>query len=414
MSSCMQKSTKKQAKRSLSLMMFESAITAGLLSMSIMTPFFNSIGLSQEEIAITQGIFTVVVSILNIPAGWVADRFGRKWANIIGDFGCFLVLLGYSQVTNMLGAIICECMFGLTLALSQGVDNSLIRHFSYTIITGKSEKDCGQNADAEKFFKSKSAKLAFWQYVCTFVIVLLGGPIGAIDFRLAIACSGITHLAGAIAGIFIIDDSEKLKTEQAPLKDMSRIIVSAMKNPPLRRRIFAYAVGREMTHGIIWVVTPLFLSVGVPLSIVSAAWAINSCTCILGAWLATKFTGKLSERKIFAVPLALTILSMGTLSVSLNIYTIWIYFLMGIVQGWTASTLLPMVQKHIQPSEQTSVISLAKVAGQILYIPTVWLIGHMADINLQYAPAITVAIFLPLGLFALKGLRTEDKSNMTQ
>ena len=78
MSNCTQKSTKKQAKRSLNLMMFESAITAGLLSMSIMTPFFNSIGLSQEEIAITQGVFTIVVSILNIPAGWVADRFGRK------------------------------------------------------------------------------------------------------------------------------------------------------------------------------------------------------------------------------------------------------------------------------------------------------------------------------------------------
>ena len=139
----MQKTVNKQAVRSLNLAMFESSITAGLLAMSIITPFFNSIGLSQEDIAITQGVFTIVVSVLNIPAGWMADRFGRKWTNIIGDFGCFLILLGYSRVTSMLGAITCECAFGLALALSQGVDNSLIRHFSYQIITGKSEKDSG-------------------------------------------------------------------------------------------------------------------------------------------------------------------------------------------------------------------------------------------------------------------------------
>ena len=74
-------------KRNLKLLMLESILTAGLLSMSIMTPFFNSIGLNQRQIALSQAIFTIVVSILNLPAGWIADRFSRKWANVIGDFG---------------------------------------------------------------------------------------------------------------------------------------------------------------------------------------------------------------------------------------------------------------------------------------------------------------------------------------
>lgn len=405
-------SVQKIASRSLNLAMFESAITAGLLAMSIMTPFFNSIGLSNEEIAITQGIFTVVVLVLNVPAGWVADRFGRKWANVIGDIGCFIVLIGYSQVTNMLGAVICESLLGLMMALSQGVDNSLIRHFSYKIATGKSETAGARDKNAEELFKNKSAKLALWQFICTFVLVFLGGPIGAIDFRLAIFCSGITHLVGGIAGIFIVDDSEKLKSEQNPLKDMGRILKESAKNAPLRRRIFIHAIGREMTHGIIWVITPIFLSVGMPLTVVSGAWAINSLTCVLGSWLATKFAYKMSERKIFAIPLILMVISMGTMSISLNMFTIWFYFLMGIVQGWTSSTLLPMVQKHIKPSEQTSVVSIAKVAGQILYIPTVWIIGRVADIDLRYAPIATIAIFLPLGLIALKSLINETKNEL--
>ena len=62
------------AKRNLYLVMSESAITAGLMAMSVITPFFNSIGLNQSEISLSQMIFTVVVIILNVPTGYIADR----------------------------------------------------------------------------------------------------------------------------------------------------------------------------------------------------------------------------------------------------------------------------------------------------------------------------------------------------
>ena len=84
----------KKAKRNLHLVMAESAITAGLMSMSVMTPFFNSIGLNNEQISLSQIIFTVVVIVLNIPTGYLADRVNRKWANIIGDFAHGVMPLG--------------------------------------------------------------------------------------------------------------------------------------------------------------------------------------------------------------------------------------------------------------------------------------------------------------------------------
>lgn len=398
------------AKRDLRLTMFESAIGAGLLCMAIMTPFFNSIGLSQEEIALTQAVFTIVVSVLNIPAGWIADRFSRKWANIIGDFGSFLVFLAYANVHSIAGAIICESLLGILLAFSQGVDISLLRHFCYKIVTRKSE-NVRKDEEAEKFFKKKTARLAFWQYVCTLVLLILGGPIGAIDYRLAIALSGVPSLIGGIVSIFIHDDSERLQTNEKPLKDMVRVVKeSVVKNTELRRRIFVYAIGRELTHGIIWVATPMFLLAGVPLSIVSLAWAINSVTCIIGSLLASRYANRLSERWLFAIPLILTFISMGTLSISVNIFTVGIYFLMGIVQGWTNSTLMPMVQHYAKPAEQTSVVSIAKVAGQLLYIPIVMLIGWAADINLQLAPAMTLIIFIPLGIIFLTKLKNEKQT----
>ena len=85
-------------KRNLYLVMAEATITEGLLAMSIMTPFFHSVGLSNEKISLTQIIFTAVLVLLNVPTGYIADRISRKWANIIGDFAvAYLRLCGWTS-----------------------------------------------------------------------------------------------------------------------------------------------------------------------------------------------------------------------------------------------------------------------------------------------------------------------------
>jgi len=386
----------KFAKKNLRLVAFESIITAGLLAMPIMTPFFNNIGLNQEQIALSQIIFTITIMVLNIPAGWLADRFSRKWANVIGDIGCALTLILYSQVQNFAGVVICEILFGLFLAFSQGVDASLIKHFS------------GKIDNSGKLFKTTTAKVASLQFVTVLVVTLLGGPIGAIDFRLAIALSAVVFFAGAIAALFIKDDSENMIPQHNnPLKDMLRVVKDAIKNPALRLRIFAFAVAREMTHGIIWVFTPLLLLAGVPLAVVSVGWAVNAVAGFVGSKIAQRYVNRLREWQIFAVPILLVTVSLGVMSIHFSIATVWLYLLMGVTQGWTSATMLPLVQRHIKPSEQTSVISVAKVIAQFLYIPAVWLIGFAADIKTEYSMLATLIIFVPLSLPILFKLRRE-------
>lgn len=384
------------ANRNLKLTIFESAITAGLISMSIMTPFFYSIGLNNAEIALSQALFTIVVSILNLPMGWLADRLGRKWANVIGNFGHALGFLFYATADNFIEVVFCECWLGVFLSISQGVDFTLLKHFSHQI------------NPSEAFFRRQSAQLTFWQNVCTFALVLLGGPLGAINFRLAIALSGAPSFLGGVASLFIQDNSERLQPTYAnPVRDLLRVIKYALQSPHLRTRLFAYAVGREMTHGIIWVLTPMLLYAGVPLAVVSVAWAIDSLMRILGTRFALRYAPRLEARQIFAIPVALMTVSMLVLSLRLNLWTIGLYLLMSIVCGWTGSTLMPLVQEKTPPAEQTTIISLAKVMGQVLYIPASLIIGWLADLQVRYAASATLIIFLPLSLIIIRHLQRE-------
>jgi MFS family permease len=386
---------KNNPKRNMRLVILESAATAGILAVPIMTPFYLSIGLNQEQIAMSQMAFTVVVMLLNLPLGWVADRFSRKWTNVIGDLLVAIALLLYSTAQTFWFTVLCESICGIGCALSQGVDSTLLKHFA------EKEDKSG------KLFKDKYGKMTSCNQVASLIVMLLGGPIGAISFRLAIAISAIPHILGAFAGMLIVDDSEKLKAESSPLKDIASLVRRNIGNRKLRLRIAAFAIAREVTHGIIWVFTPLMLAVGVPLAVVSMGWVINSIAAYLGTKVARRFAKKLPAWVLFIVPIALVGTASLIMFLDLNIVTICLYACFGLAQGWSATTMMPLVKEEVRAAEQSSVESLARVFAQLLYIGAVWAINRAADIDTRYALLATILIFVPLAIPIACKLRKE-------
>ncbi len=382
---------KMDPKRNMRLVILESAVTAGILAVPIMTPFYLSIGLNQEQIAMSQMAFTVVAMTLNLPLGWVADRFSRKWANVVGDLLVAASLLLYSTAQSFWFVVLCESLCGIGCALTQGVDSTLLKHFAEKI------------DDSGKLFKDKFARMASYNQLATLFIMLLGGPIGAISFRLAIALSAVNHVVGAVMSMLIEDDSERLTAQNNPLKEICGLVSRNLGNRQLRIRLIAFAVAREVTHGIIWVFTPLMLYVGVPLAVVSVGWVINYIAAYLGTTLARRFAPKMSDWQLFIVPIGLVTLASTVMFVHLDIVTVCFYLLFGVAQGWSAATMMPLVKEHVKASEQSSVESLARVVAQLLYIGAVWAINRAADIELSYALLTTVVIFVPLAIpIALK------------
>ena len=68
---------------------------------STITIFWNSIGMDQEAIGFVQMAFTIVICLLDIPMGYLADRFNRKVLNIVGDIGVALTFIFYAFAQNM-------------------------------------------------------------------------------------------------------------------------------------------------------------------------------------------------------------------------------------------------------------------------------------------------------------------------
>lgn len=389
----------KTVQGNLRFLQIEMIITGTLMAMPIMVPFYHSIGMDQGQIGLSQSIFTAAVLILNIPTGWIADRFNRKWSNAAGDLGCVLAILFYAQATCFGDVIIAEIAFGIAAAFSQGADSALLRAYTHLI------------DPSSALFHRQNAMLATWQPIAQVIALIIGGVVGATDLRLAIAISAIPYAIGCVISFFIKEEGERLVSQHRnPLRDMARVTRESVgTDPHLRWLIISYAIGREVTHVMIWALTPLLLLAGVPLAVVAIGWVLNSLSVALGARIAGRWTHAICDWQKLAIPVAAVAVSLIVMSVHLSLVTIWLYAVLGIAQGWSAATLLPMVQSKAPACSQATIVSIAKSASQLLYIPLVWIVGLAGGIDIRLTMVTTLVIFVPLAAITARRLHTLER-----
>ena len=355
--------------------------------------------MNQGQIGLSQSVFTAALLFINIPTGWIADRFSRRLSNAIGDLGCALALLFYSQASNFGDVVAAEVIFGVSLAFSQGADSALLR--AYTQVLDSSGK----------LFSRQSWVISMWQPIAQVIALIIGGFIGAQDPRLAIGISAAPYVIGSLLSFFIKEQGERLVSQHKnPLRDMVRVTRESVgTDPHLRWLILGYGVGREITHVMIWALTPLLLFAGVSLGIVAIGWVLNSLSVALGARIAGWFGENLRDWQKFTIPTIAVLLGLSVMSLHLSLGTIWLYTLLGLAQGWTAALLLPMVQNKAPESNQATVVSIAKSASQLLYIPLVWVVGLAGNIDIRLTMVTTIIIFTPMIIVIARRLYTLER-----
>jgi MFS family permease len=381
------------------LLQTEMVLTKTMMAMSIMTPFFYSIGMSQAQIGFSQALFTIALLLLNIPTGWLADKFSRRWCNLSGDIMVAASLLYYSQANSFTDVVMAEIGFGVGVALSQGSDSGLQKAFCRLLAHGSLERE------SQLLLKSNSRTNSL-QFALQMILVFIGGIIGSEDMRLVIALSAIPYVIGALCMMLMREVGERRASKHRnPLRDIAEAVREIANHRELRTRIAAYAVGRELTHVMVWGATPIMLVAGVTPSLVGLGWALNSVAAICGSILAQRYSPCLPEWVQFGSLCLLVLTALSVMIIHLSLATIWLYMAMGLGQGWSGVTLRSMLQRH-SPLDKVSIIdSTAGTGAQLLYIPLVIGIGIVGAVDIRLSLVAIVAVFVPLAIVISLGLR---------
>lgn len=391
--------------QSLRLLRLEAVITSALIAMPIMNPFFESIGLDQGQIGLSQALFTVALLMFNIPTGWLADRFSRKLSNGLGDLIAGFGFLGYALAENFAHVVMAEVAIGVGLAFTQGADVGLLRAYCQRL--GRAYED-------------EATLIATFRPLVQMLAVILGGIIGAHDPRLAIALSATPYFVGALL-IFFIKEVGIHRAETAPqtaekrslarklrhaFSDIRNITVYALHgHKDLAWAIIAAATAKEMTHAIIWVLTPLLLLAGVPVFVVGIGWALVLAATSAGAWLSKHFSKNWSEFALFAVPAFVSLGAMAVLSFSVTLWTVGLYGIFGLVRGWYSAVMSPVVQRHTPEDMQSTVFSISGSLSQLLYVGAVVVVNLAGNAGVQWAMVANALLFAPLVLLVAFKLR---------
>ncbi len=92
----------------------------------IAVPFFQQRGLDMQGVLLLQAWFGAVVVLMEVPSGYIADRFGRKRALVAGTL---LLGLGFSVLPFANGFValaIFEALLGIGVSLISGADLALL------------------------------------------------------------------------------------------------------------------------------------------------------------------------------------------------------------------------------------------------------------------------------------------------
>ncbi len=374
------------------------SIGAGF-SVSTVTVFWNSIGMDQTAIGFVQMMFTIAIMLLDIPMGYIADRFNRKLLNVLGDIGVAVTFVFYAFAQNMYMAILAECLLGLFMAMTNGVDQSFIKY------------NCNKVDSSGELFRKTNIKVQTARYIALFTVVIIGGFIAKFDLRLTLALSFVPYFIGGLIALKIKDFNEKAEVKHKnPVKDMVANVKEIIADAKTRTLMFAYVLGKELTHAQIWVFTPLLMMVGVPIEIVSMGWALNYLAQIVGSKVSEKMIHFKTSNK-FAIPFITEFAWIVILVLNTNIVTVWLFALNGFVHGLLEGSLITPLQEATKDEVQTSVMSVASTGARLLYIPLVYIINYLGNIDLKLALVGVIVILAPLSVITYISLKKIEKAN---
>ena len=234
---------------------FKFFVSFSLIS-GIITPFFLEWGqISLAKVLFIQSWFLVWVSVFEIPAGAIADYFGRKNALLFSSsffiFSYIMLIIYPSFELFLLG----EFVMAFAHALLSGTDDALIY---------ESLQEQGKEKSSKKIFGHASS--------FNMIGILVGAPIGSIlahffGFRLPVALMIVPYSAALIIALTLNERHIKKSKEEKSYKNyfytLFRGFSLCIKNRAIMSLAFDMIITTSIGFFIVLLYQPLIQKNGV-------------------------------------------------------------------------------------------------------------------------------------------------------
>lgn len=244
-----------------------------LVSIPVIVPYWKELGLSLKEIFALQGIFGVTLLICDIPAGYLADLFGRKKTLVIGStisaLGFQLLWMG----NHFYHFVVYEIILGIGLSLQSGCDVAILYQSMENLkLVGGKAKYLGRRVLAMQVGEG--------------IASLLGGALALGSLKWPMIANAVTPWFGVVFASLLYESHSQKLSKESHAENFKMIRKALFGHSKLLTfLIIAYVFYSFATYCAVWTLQPYWEKMGLPFWAYGVLWSIN-CFLIgfVGQW----------------------------------------------------------------------------------------------------------------------------------
>lgn len=356
-------------------------IRGALIHIPILVIFLQDNGLSLQQVFILQATWSVIQIILEVPSGYVSDKWGRKPTIIVGTLCKVLGIFAYCLGTNFLDFAVAVTMLAIGSSFFSGTMEAL----TYDTLLELDETDK---------YRKVSGTQYFYQFGSEALGGLLGGVLAVSSLRTPFWATFIFFSIAPLIACTLREPKRYKLQEKRHLRAMYDICVNTIvRSAPLRSVILLHSVIITIAFTLYWFTQPYQVMVGLPLAMFGVMHTLIVGVHALSSKWAHTLERWVDDRMLLtgiAVTIVLCFFAIASIS------TLWglAFFVVaraawGLLNPVTSETINRMTTSEIR----ATVLSLRSLFFRILFTLIAPFVGYAADVfSLKQAILLTGAI----------------------
>lgn len=344
------------------------ALYGMLFALPIIVLFYEENGLSLGDIFLLEGLYALTATILEIPSGYLSDRWGRKRTLVIGAFTGFLSIVTYSLSTGFFGFLLAEILIAVMTSFYSGTIEAL----TYDTLLEMRETDR---------FRRITGHQSATRFLCEAAASIIGGLLALHFLRLPVIAVLFPYGIACLVALTLEEPSRHKLQEQKHLSTLWRITKNSLgRNRALRGIMLIHSLLSMLAMSVFWFTQPYQSIIGLPLWLFGAAHAAVVATGALAASSIHRFEKWMDDRFLLIGIAFIVILSMIALG---SITALWgLLFLFGTRAAWGLLSPLTadLVNRMTTSDIRATVLSIRSFGFRLLFALLAPLIGYGADV----------------------------------
>ena len=337
----------KRLHRNAVLSCLSAAVYMALFPIATLSLFLTrDLGLTLADVFVLQAAFGLVIALLEVPSGYLADRIGYRITMVIGTVLGAIGWGAYVVCDSFATALIAEITLGIGVSLVSGTDSAMLY---------ESLRALGREREFGTWFSRMRASASAAEGSAA----LVGAWLFTQGARLPFIAQALIWLFNVVVVVAFVEPPRDRGPELKPLERCAMILRFAVRGAPRLRKLFALFLTLSLpTYVMVWVLPVYVEEAGIAETLIGVIWAATSYATAFSAWLSPKLEQRFGAMPVLAACVVALAVGYGGMAFTHAAWGWIFFFALCFTRGAQSPILNHEEQQLIPSSDRAALLSI--------------------------------------------------------